>query len=136
MDFYILFAIAAVLITFEVFILSFVIIWFGLGFLLLSFIQVVFPIDSIIWQLCLVALFSLVLLVLFRKKLLNKFKKSDKEIKDDFLNESGYAEVKNGKIFFKGTFWEFEKELEVGSYKDGEKVFVEFTKSNTAYIKK
>ncbi|OCL82789.1 NfeD family protein [Arcobacter porcinus] len=135
MDFYILFAIGLTLITLEIFLFSFVVVWFGLGFLLISFLNYIYPIDSVIWQLCLVALFSIIFLILFRKKLLKRFSKSQKEIRDDFLNDSGYAEIKSGKIFFKGTFWEFDKSIDTENFKNGEKVFVEYTKNNTAFIK-
>lgn len=136
MDFYTLFALGVVLIALEVFVASFVVIWFGLGFLLVSFVELVFPINDIVWQICFVAILSLIFLFLFRKKVLKRFSKAQKEIKDDFLNESGYGEVKNGKIFYKGTFWEFEGDLDEKEFQNGEKIFVEKTKNNIAYIKK
>ncbi len=135
MSFFTLLAIALVLITLEVFIYSFVVFWFGLGFLIVSFVEFIYPMNDVILQLCFVVIFSFLFLILFRKKFLNKFSKGQKIIKDDFLNDSGYGEVKNGKIFFKGTFWEFEGNLDEKEFKDGEKVFVEKTKNNIAYIK-
>ncbi len=111
---------------------------FGLdwGFLLASFIELFYSLENIFLQLILVSIFSLILLYLFRKRVKNRFFKAQKEIKDDFLNESGYGEVKSGKIFYKGTFWDFEANIDVDLYKEKDKVFVEKTKNNIAYIRK
>lgn len=136
MGFFLLLAIGIILIALEVFVTSFVVIWFGLGFLLVSIIEVFYPLENIFIQLGLVSIFSLLLLFLFRKRVKNRFFKAQKEIKDDFFNESGYGEVKSGKIFFKGTFWDFEANVDVDLYKEKDKVFVEKTKNNIAYIKK
>ena len=136
MSFLALLAIGIILITLEVFVTSIVVIWFGLGFLLASFIELFYSLENIFLQLILVSIFSLILLYLFRKRVKNRFFKAQKEIKDDFLNESGYGEVKSGKIFYKGTFWDFEANIDVDLYKEKDKVFVEKTKNNIAYIRK
>ncbi|WP_198304513.1 NfeD family protein [Arcobacter vandammei] len=136
MDFYTLFALGVVLIALEVFVASFVVIWFGLGFLLVSFVELVFPINDIVWQICFVAILSLIFLFLFRKKLLVKFSKSQREVKDNFFNEKGVGEIKNSKVFYKATYWEIDSKLDEKEFVEGEKVEVLKIHGNFATISK
>ncbi|WP_418185546.1 NfeD family protein [Aliarcobacter vitoriensis] len=135
-DFYILFAIAIALITLEIFLYSFVVIWFGLGFIIVGVLSFFYPFESAIWQIALVSILSLIFLFLFRKKLLARFSKSQREVKDNFFDESGFGEFKQGKIFFKGTFWELEPNFDDKTLKDGEKIKVLKVKNNFAFIEK
>lgn len=136
LDFYTLFAIGFVIITLEVFIYSFVVVWFGIGFLIVALSSLFFPIDSLIWQLAMVSVISLLFLVLFRKKLLAKFSKPERQMSDNFFDEKGFGEIKNGKVFFKGTYWEFDSNIDETEFEDGEKVIVLKIKDNQASIKK
>ena len=135
-DFYTLFAIGVVLITLEVFIYSFVVIWFGIGFVLVALLSLVYTIDDLIWQMALISIISLLFLVLFRKKLLIRFSKSQKEMSDNFFDEKGFGEIKNGKVYYKATYWEFDPSIDEKDFQDGEKVMVLKTKNNYASIKK
>jgi len=135
-DFYILFAIAIVLITLEMFLYSFVVIWFGLGFIIVGVLSFFYPFERAIWQLAVVSIISLAFLFLFRKKLLAKFLKSQKEIKDNFFDEKGVGEIKNSKVFYKGTYWEITSTIDEKEFVEGEKVLVLKVSNNHATIQK
>ena len=133
---YILIGIAVVLIGLEAVITSFILIWFGLGFLIVGFVSFGYEFSDGLWQLGAVALISLAFLVALRKKALEKFLKSDKDISDNFLDEKGIGEVKNSKIFYKGTYWEVEFFSEEFDLEEGQKVEVLKTHKNSAIIQK
>ena len=97
-DPYILLAIGVALITFEAVIVSFVLVWFGVGFVLTAFISYIYVFDDGIWQIATASLISLILLLLLRKKVLESFLKSKKDISDNFLDEKGIGEIKNSKV--------------------------------------
>ena len=133
---YILLGIGVILIGLEAVIASFILIWFGIGFILTAFISMGYDFSDGVWQLACVAIISLALLAMLRKKVLEKFLKSEEEITDNFLSEGGTGEIKNGKVFFKGTYWEIDSELDDNEFESGEKVEVIKTYRNSAVIKK
>ena len=83
-----------------------------------------------------VCLISLVFIILLRKKALETFFSSKKELTDDFLNEKGVGEIKNSKVFYKGTYWEIDSKIDEKEFIDGEKVVVLKTSKNHATIEK
>lgn len=133
---YILLAIGVVLIGLEAVIASFILIWFGLGFIITALISVYFEFSDGVWQLGVVAILSLVFIILLRKKLLEKFLSSQEDITDNFLEEGGYGEIKNSKVFFKGTYWEIDGSQDESDFKEGEKIIVKKTFKNSATIEK
>lgn len=136
MDFYTLMAIGVVLVALEVFLYSFIIIWFGLGFIFVGFISIFFNFPNLYIQLGVISIFSLIFLILFRKLFLKKFSKPQKEISNNFFNEKGFGEFKEGKIFYKGTFWELDPSFDKEDFKTGEKVKVLKIDKNIAFIEK
>lgn len=135
-DPYILLAIGVALVAIEAFTVSFIVIWFGIGFLIVAIISFFFIFSGAIWQLAIVSLVSLFLLVLFRKKFLVRFSKSQRELKDDFFNEKGVGEIKNSKVFYKATYWDIDSKLDEKEFVEGEKVEVLKTSNNKATIQK
>lgn len=133
---YLLLGIGIVLIAFEAFIVSFVLIWFGLGFLITALISFVFDYTDGMWQLGTVAIISLLLIFLLRKKVLKKFLESKEDITDNFLDEKGIGQVKDSKVFYKGTYWEVEFDKDEFELKDDQKVKVLKTYKNLAVIQK
>lgn len=133
---YILLGIGVVLIGLEAIVTSFILIWFGLGFILTAFISMFYDFSDGLWQLGVVAIISLMFIVLLRKKFLEKFLSSKEDITDNFLEEGGYGEIKNEKVFFKGTYWEIDAAQDESSFKEGEKVIVKKTFKNSATIEK
>ncbi|MGE0050741.1 MAG: NfeD family protein [Arcobacter sp.] len=135
-DPYILLAIGVALIALEALIVSFILIWFGIGFIIVALISYFFIFSGAVWQLAIVSLISLFLILILRKKVLEKFLKSKMEISDDFFNEKGIGEIKNSKVFYKGTYWEIDSKLDEKEFKEGEKVVVLKTSRNSATIEK
>lgn len=133
---YILLGIGVVLFGLEAIVTSFILIWFGLGFVITAFITFVYPFSDGVWQLAVVSIISLLFIIILRKKALEKFLDSQEPITDNFLRDGGIGEIKNQKVFFKGTYWEIDSTLSEDSYKEGEKVNVIKTYKNFAKIEK
>jgi len=133
---YVLLGIGVALIAFEAVITSFVLVWFGIGFIITAGISYIYPFEDGIWQLAIVSLISLILIVLLRKKALETFIDSKKEINDNFFEEGGIGEIKNSKVFFKGTYWEIDTKEDIKSFSENERVNVIKTYKNYAVIEK
>ncbi len=133
---YILLGIGVVLIGLEAIVSSFILIWFGLGFIITAFISMGYDFKDGVWQLGIVSIISLLFIVLLRKKALEKFLQSQEQISDNFLDEAGVGEIKNGKVFFKGTYWEIDPISQEFDYEEGEKVIVSKAHKNSAIIQK
>ena len=135
-DPYILLVIGILFFAFEAILGSFIIIWFGIGFGITAFISNYYRFSDGIWQLSIVSLISIILLLVFRKKILEIIFKSKDEISDDFFNERGIREIKNSKVFYKGTYWKIDSKIKIDSFEEGEKVVVLKTFKNSATIQK
>lgn len=135
-DPYILLAIGIALIAFEAIIASFILIWFGVGFVITAAISYIYPFTDGIWQLATASIISLVFLFLLRKKVLEKFLNSKRDISDDFLNEKGIGEIRNSKVLYKATYWDIDSTIDEKEFVDGEKVVVLKTHKNSATIEK
>ena len=85
-DPYILLGIGIVLIALEAVITSFILIWFGIGFMLTALISYFYTFDDGIWQIAIASFISLLLLAILRKKIFKNFLNPEKEINDNFLN--------------------------------------------------
>ena len=135
-DPYILLAIGVALIAFEAVIASFILIWFGVGFVITAAISYFYGFSDGIWQIAIASLISLFFLLLLRKKTLESFLKSKKDISDDFLNEKGIGEIKNSKVLYKATYWDIDSTIDEKEFVEGEKVIVLKTHKNRATIEK
>ena len=135
-DPFILLAIGIALIALEAVIASFILIWFGVGFVLTAIISSMYMFSDGIWQIAAASIISLFLLFLLRKKVLEKFLNSRKDISDDFLNEKGIGEIRNSKVFYKATYWDIDSNIDEKEFIEGEKVVVLKTHKNTATIEK
>ena len=98
-DPYILLGIGVALIAFEAIIASFILIWFGIGFIITALISSVYAFSDGIWQIAVASIISLILLLLLRKKVLESFLESKKNISDNFFDEKGVGQIKNSKVF-------------------------------------
>ncbi len=135
-DPFILLAIGIALIAFEALIASFILIWFGVGFVVIAIVSSMYMFSDGIWQIAAASIISLLLLFLLRKKVLEKFLNSRKNISDDFLNEKGIGEIRNSKVFYKATYWDIDSNIDEKEFVEGEKVVVLKTHKNTAIIEK
>ncbi len=134
MEYYLLFAIGLILIALEVFIYSFVVIWFGLGFFIVGFLSLFFSFDELNYQLITICIISILLLFLFRNSLKKRFFRTSKNIPDNFLNSSGVGEFKQGKIFYKGTFWELDPNFDSTKLVENQKIKVLKVEQNIAFV--
>jgi membrane protein implicated in regulation of membrane protease activity len=131
-DVYILLSIGVALIAFEAVITSFILIWFGIGFVITAMVSYVYPFSDGIWQIATASIISLLLLFLLRKK----FLESKRNISDNFLDEKGIGEIRNSKVFYKATYWDIDSKLDEKEFVEGEKVIVLKTHKNHATIEK
>lgn len=129
---YTLLGLGFVLIALEITLGSFYIMWLGIGFCVVGVIEYFYPFSSFLHQSAVALLIALLLLILLKKKVKTFMLRSEKEIKDNFLNEEGEGTIKHGMVFFKGTLWEYEpKDIKV---EEGLRVRVKKTKKNRAII--
>ena len=135
-DPYVLLGIGVILIAFEAIITSFILIWFGIGFIITALISYVYVFNDGVWQLAVASFISVLLLVLLRKKAFEKFLQSDEKISDNFLDEKGFGEIKNQKVYYKGTYWQIDGSIDESKFNEGEKVIVTKTHKNSATISK
>ncbi len=135
-DPYILLAIGVALVALEALIASFILIWFGISFIIVAVISYFVVFSGAVWQLATVSLISIILILVLRKKVVEIFLKSKVEVSDDYLNEKGIGEIKNSKVFYKGTYWDIDSQLDEKEFIEGEKVEVLKTFKNKATIEK
>ena len=135
-DPYVLLGIGVILIAFEAIITSFILIWFGIGFIITALISYIYVFNDGVWQLAIASFISVLLLALLRKKAFEKFLQSDEEISDNFLDEKGFGEIKNQKVYYKGTYWQIDGSIDESKFNEGEKVIVTKTHKNSATISK
>jgi membrane protein implicated in regulation of membrane protease activity len=135
-DPYILLGIGIVLIAFEAILASFILIWFGIGFVVTAGISCIYPFSDGIWQIATASIISLFLIFLLRKKVLEAFLESKRNISDNFFDEKGIGEIKNSKVLYKATYWDIDSKLDEKEFVEGEKVIVLKTHKNRATIEK
>lgn len=135
-DPYNLLAIGVALVALEALIASFILIWFGISFIIVAVISYFVVFSGAVWQLATVSLISIILILVLRKKVVEIFLKSKVEVSDDYLNEKGIGEIKNSKVFYKGTYWDIDSQLDEKEFIEGEKVEVLKTSNNMATIQK
>ncbi len=102
----ILVALGIALIVLEMVILSFYLIWLGIAFVIVGILTLFYPFGSAYSQLALAAVLAVVLLLLFNEKAKKLLFKKSPEHEDVFLNEGGEGVVKEGRILYKGTYWD------------------------------
>ncbi len=110
----ILIAIGVGLIILEMFVFSFYLIWLGIGLLIVGFVSYFYIFDSVYIQLALGGVISVALLLLFKDKLKQTLFKDTPKHKDEFLEDidsKSEAIVKEGMLFYKGTFWEVDGDI-------------------------
>ena len=107
-----------------------------LSFIIVAVISYFVVFSGAVWQLATVSLISIILILVLRKKVVEIFLKSKVEVSDDYLNEKGIGEIKNSKVFYKGTYWDIDSQLDEKEFIEGEKVEVLKTFKNSATIQK
>ncbi|MBT5934655.1 nodulation efficiency protein D [Sulfurimonas sp.] len=120
----ILIAIGIGLIAMEALVFTFVFFWFGLAFLTVGVLSY-FPLFTDgLWQLSTIAILAILSLILLRAKATDLFLNSQAEKNNDnFLNEKGIGVIKNGKVYYKATYWNIDP-TNKESFNEGESVNV------------
>lgn len=131
---YILIIIGIILAVLEIFVPSLFVIWFGAASILVGLISYIFPM-GITTQLILIAIISL-LSIFFIRPIIRKWQNKPLPHKEEFLIEvGGEGEIKGGKLYYKGTFWNYKPVLGE-KVEEGDTVKVVEIKDNIAYVRK
>ena len=125
MSAWIFIALGIIFIIAEVLFMDFTLIFFGIGFLSVGILSFFIGLS---WQIQLLsaAVLSIVLLVMLKKRIKTAFFKSKEKLEDNFLDENGVGEIKNGMVYYKSTFW---KSDEIANLNEGDKVKVKGVKN-------
>lgn len=118
-DYIYLIAIGIAFMAFEIVISSFVLFWFGLGFLSVGCISIFYPFSDGLIQIALSFTLGALMLYTLKDRFVKTFMNSQ-EKHTDFFEEKGTGIVQNGKIFYKGTYWD----ANLDGLKEGDKVIV------------
>ena len=130
----VLISIGIALVAFEALFFSFFLFWFGVASIMVGVISYVIDFSDGLWQICSIAVIAMVLLVVLRAKALDRFMRSkSREPNDDFLNTPGIGIIKEGKLYFKATYWNINSD---DDFAQDEKVHVVSTKGATAVVQK
>lgn len=122
------------LIALEALLLYFVILWFGLALLIVGLASYLIPFGDGLWQLGAAAVLALVLLFSLRSRVFKRFMHAKgKEPHDDFLNESGEGIIKEGKVYYKATYWKIKSDA---TFEENERVKVLSTDGASATVEK
>lgn len=132
----VLIAIGIALIAVESIFFSFILFWIGVASIIVGTYSYFDTTLDLKWQLSLIAILSLLLLILLRAKAVELFlKPKDTKQNDNFFNEPGYGVIKDGKVFYKATYWEIDP-ANNDTYAEGDKVFIQKVHKNIAYLKR
>ncbi len=130
----VLISIGIALVAFEALFFSFFVFWFGVASIIVGVMSYAINFSDGLWQICSIAIIAMVLLVVLRAKALDRFMRAKtREPNDDFLNTSGSGIIKDGKVYFKATYWNISSD---DDFTQGEKVHVVSTKGATAVVQK
>ncbi|MGE4509912.1 MAG: NfeD family protein [Sulfurimonadaceae bacterium] len=134
---WVLLGIGIALVAFESFLLSFVALWFGLGCIIMALVSMFVVFEEGVWQLAWASLLALGMLFTLRTRAMEKFLEPAEpvEIREDYLNESGYGVIENGMVHYKATYWTPEH-AKGEVFAEGEEVFVAGTHKGRAKISK
>ena len=124
--------IGVILAIVELLVMDFTFIFFSAGFFITGLLSFGFHLDWDV-QILLSFVLSFVLLIALKRPLKSRFFKPEEKLEDNFLDESGTGTVKNGMVYFKGTFW---KSDEISDLNEGDRVEILGVKNGQIVIKK
>jgi membrane protein implicated in regulation of membrane protease activity len=126
--------IGIVLVTAEALMPGFVIIWFGIGFVLTSVISTFIVFSDGVYQLALVSVIGVVGIVFLRGVVKSSLDKTTPKSNDDFLNVEGIGTITKDKMLkYKGTLWKYRS---TEQFETDEEVQVLSVEGNVAMVKK
>ncbi|MEA1918548.1 MAG: NfeD family protein, partial [Campylobacterota bacterium] len=98
---------------------SFVLFWFGIGFLLVAGVSYMYNFEEGMVQLAWAFSIGAILMYLLRAKFV-QYVMASKEKHVDALEGEGEGVIENGKVFFRGTYWD----ADVSEFNEGDRVTV------------
>ena len=129
-----LIAMGIILIAVEALLYSFTIFWFGVSAIIIGSLSFIINFNNALWQIGSVGVLALMLLFILRNKLIKKFMSAKgKDYEDDYFTESGEGIIKNGKVYYKATYWNIKSDH---NFDENESVKIIEIKENIAYIEK
>jgi len=126
-----LLAIGIILIGLEALFFSFVLLWIGMGFLVVALISFFVLFESGYAQIAIALSIGLVLVLLLRKWSMNVVDKTEDD-REEKIHKSGVGVVEGGMIKMNGTYWQSDDDL--SNYKDGDRVEVVDIVNNKAKL--
>ena len=127
--YYYLLGFGFLLIGIEVMLLSFYLLWIGLGFITVALLSLAFEFNNGLIQISVSLIISIILLVAFKKPLQQTMK--EKPNSEKAIHQSGMGIISNGAIKMDGTFWSTDDDL--SDLQEGDSVAVTI-KENKAYL--
>ena len=116
-----LLAFGIVLIGLEALIFSFVLLWIGIGFIVVALLTYMGLFESGYVQIAVAVSIGLVLVLALRKWSMTLINRSEDDTEEK-IHKSGIGVMDGGMIKMDGTYWQSDDDL--SSYKDGDKVEV------------
>jgi len=126
-----LLAIGIILIGLEALIFSFVLLWIGMGFLVVALISFFVLFESGYAQIAIALSIGLVLVLMLRKWSMTLVDKSEDDTEEK-IHKGGVGVVEGGMIKMNGTYWQSDDDLSV--YKEGDRVEVVDIVNNKAVL--
>jgi len=126
-----LLALGIVLIGLEALIFSFVLLWIGIGFIVVSVLSYAGLFDSGYVQIAVAVSIGLVLVLVLRKWSMNLINKTADD-SEEKIHKSGTGVIEGGMIKMDGTYWQSDDDL--SGFSDGDRVEVVDIMNNKAKI--
>ncbi len=127
-----LLAFGIVLIGLEALIFSFVLLWIGIGFIVVALLTYIGLFESGYVQIAVAVSIGLVLVLALRKWSMTLINKSEDDTEEK-IHKSGIGVIEGGMIKMDGTYWQSDDDL--SQYKDGDRVEVTDIVNNKAVLK-
>ena len=124
-------AIGIILIGVEALLFSFVLLWIGIGFLVVAVLSFFALFDSGYAQIAVAVSIGLVLVLLLRKWSMTFVDKTEDDTEEK-IHQKGVGTIEGGMIRMNGTYWQSDDDLR--GYKEGDRVEVVDIVNNKAKL--
>jgi len=116
-----LFALGIILIGLEALLFSFVLLWIGIGFIVVALLSYMMLFESGYAQIAVAVSIGLLLVLALRKWSMNLVNKTEDHTEEK-IHKGGVGVIDGGMIKMNGTYWQSDDDL--SGYKDGDRVEV------------
>ena len=116
-----LFALGIILIGLEALLFSFVLLWIGIGFIVVALLSYMMLFESGYAQIAVAVSIGLLLVLVLRKWSMNLVNKTEDDTEEK-IHKGGVGVIDGGMIKMNGTYWQSDDDL--SGYKDGDRVEV------------